>query len=461
MKQRLTYLLPFVAVAAVLVANGCGDDDDDPPNTKGSAGVGGTGGSAGKSGAGQGGAGAGGAGSGGAGAGGAGAGGAGAGGAGAGGAGAGGAGAGGAGAGGAGAGGAGAGGAGNGGGGFGGVPNVVPADTCETAPTVVMPPNQIGTIVSAQSFGPAGNDYAFKCNGDPVTNGPDLVFGVTTNGIGLMTVRSRNVDPNLDVGILALPACGSSEANEIACAANVGSGLNENFSFTTKAGQESFFLAVENETGIVGDPSKFSLEAYFSQALTTAATNSCATLPQAFSLSAAGNDDDLTTSVSVTGTTTGSGGDFDVPVTGSCTAGKVSEPKAGADQIIAMTPTASGTVIVLVDRVRGDAAFVPVISARQDACASTPTAPLACAVGAVGPKPGTAIAVNVTAGQTYHVIIDSLNASTSGQYLANFTLYPPATVLTSESNGRGGTRHVVRSAEGKVLHTWNMGSHGR
>jgi hypothetical protein len=237
--------------------------------------------------------------------------------------------------------------------------------------------------------------------------------------------------------------------------------LNENFSFTTKAGQESFFLAVENETGIVGDPSKFSLEAYFSQALTAAATNSCATLPKAFPLSPAGNDDDLTTSVSVTGTTTGAGGDFDVPLAGSCTVKSVPEPNAGADQVIAIAPNASGTVIVLVDRVRGDAAFVPVISARQDTCASTPTAPLACAVGAAGPEPGTGIAVNVTAGQTYHVIIDSLNAATSGQYLANFTLYPPATTLTAEPNGRGGTRHVVRSAEGKVLHTWNMGRSDR
>ena len=42
MKQRLTYLLPFVAAAAIVAANGCGDDEDDLPNTSGSAGRGGS-----------------------------------------------------------------------------------------------------------------------------------------------------------------------------------------------------------------------------------------------------------------------------------------------------------------------------------------------------------------------------------------------------------------------------------
>jgi hypothetical protein len=491
MKQRLTYFLPFVALTALAVANGCGDDDDDdypsPQGSSGTGGKGGTGGTGGKGGggagnagrsgtggAGQGGAGAAGAGQGGAGA--AGAAGAGQGGAGEGGAGAAGAGQGGAGEGGAGQGGAGEGGAGQGGagqGGAGGVPVVIPSDKCETAPVVEMPSNQLGQLISGQSFVDVSNDYSFKCGTQNVANGADLAFGIKTNGLGLMTIRTRDVDPNLNVAIIGAYACGTSLGDAVACANQQGSGKNEQFAYITKSGVDQLYIMVESESTAPSETQKFSLEGFFNLALTQAAVDSCTTPAVALPLKsqiqgAAETDKD----VLVLGSTATAKSDYSVPVgtagsggaagagggnqsTCSATAAGLDVAK-GNDQIVAVTPQASGSVAVFVSRAPGDTTYVPVVWAHGGGCEAAGN--LGCKVANANSE--AFLSFNVTQGQTYYTVIDSLNANTGGQYLAFFQHFGVQNITVTEEPvpGRANPRYIVRGPDGSVLRVVDLGN---
>ncbi|HEU4404298.1 MAG TPA: hypothetical protein VFS43_03265 [Polyangiaceae bacterium] len=438
MKQRLTYLLPFVALAALAAANGCGDDDDDSPGTKGAAGASGTGGRSGTGGTGGTGgqAGTGGAGGGGAGAG---------------------------------QGGGGAGGAGQGGGGaggVGGVPNVTPADTCETAPKATMPANQLGSIVQNQTFGTAASQYDFTCQGNVVIKGPDLVFNVVAPAVGVMTVRTKDVEGNLNVTLVARSECvgdagpggaggaaGAGTGETYACADNTPKGTppppdTETIFFTTTAGQESFVF-VENTTIGVADSSKFSLEAYFNQAVSDASSDSCAAAPTPLAVQLQNTTNPELTDRLVTGTTTGSGGDIDVPLVDGCSKATVPDQKAGAEEVFAVTPAATGTLAVFVERARGETAYVPVVSIREGGCSGTA---VKCSAGSAA-APAVATSLNVTAGQTYHIVVDSLNAATSGQYLATAFLIPAQGAVIAQEPSRypNGTRYVVRDPAGTVL----------
>ncbi len=534
MKQRLTFLLPFVALAAMAVVNGCGDDDDDYPNPSGAGGVsgasgrsgagrggmgvggggqggvgggdqggagagqgggdqsgggqgggeqggagqsgggqggaggvsgggqggaggvsgGGQGGAGGVSGAGQGGGGQGGAGQGGAGQGGVG--GAGQGGAsGVGGAGQGGAGQAGAGQGGAGQAGAGQGGAGqagaSGGAGAGGGPVVVPGDKCENAPVVALPPNQLGTIVEGQSLSSAKNDYAFTCQGKAVNDGPELVFGLSTPTTGVLTVRTRDLDPTLDVAILALPACGGGSGDDLGCGNQLPKGLDETFAFVTEAAPTVSYVFVEHTNFGQTPAPNFSLDAYFNQA-STQTSNSCAPAPAPITVPILNLNNPEVSDVLVTGTTVASGADFSVPTAGlgSCSNPPPElNPATGPDDVVALTPQASGTLFGFIQPLPGDANYRPVVWARSGGCQGATT--LACAVS--DPSGFAATSFDVTAGTTYHVVVDSLNAATAGSYLATFVLLPGGVKIEAQPSPKreGGQRYVVRSAQGEVL----------
>jgi hypothetical protein len=416
MKQRLTYLLPFVALAALAASNGCGDDDDDTSGSKGAAGSSGTGGKSGTGGAGGGSGTGGGSGQGGGG-----------------------------GSAGAGQGGGGAGGAGQGGGGAGGVPNVVPADTCEMPPFLTMPAGQLATIVANQEFGEAKSDYEFTCQGKAVSDGPDLVFGVTTSGVGAMTVRVTDTTEGLGVTVLGLSACGSSLADELGCSTS--NNVPQQFLFSTK-GEQTTYIAVEANTAVLPG-AKFSIEGYFNQALTGASADSCAAPLTAISIPVGNLANTELTDKLVTGTTTGAGGDFDVTPIGKDCVGV--SANAGEDEVIAVTPEASGTLFVTVDRAPGETKYTPVVSIRNEGCNS---APVACGSG--GTPAGTFL--SVTGGQTYHIVIDSFDAATSGQYLALVALFPLTATVATEPY-KNGSRFVVRDAGGRVLRTIDRARH--
>lgn len=428
MKQSLTYLLPFVALAALASANGCGDDDDDTAGSKGASGSSGTGGKSGTGGAGGGSGTGGGSGQGGGG-------------------------------GSAGA-GQGGGGAGQGGGGAGGVPIVIPADTCAAPPKATMPANSLGPIVEGQTFGTAKSDYDFTCQGNAVIKGPDLVFDVVAPAIGVMTVRTKDVEPTLNIALLARSVCsgdvggaggGGSLGETFACGDNTPKGTppppdSETIFFSTKAGQESF-LFVENTTIAVADSLKFSLEAYFNEALSGVATDSCTPPPTAVAIPPTNLANSELTDKLFTGTTTGSGGDLAVPLIDGCI--KVAAANAGEDEVIAVTPDATGTLAVFVERVRGEETYVPVVSVRQGGCPGTA---LKCAAG-TDAAPQVATTVDVTGGETYHLVIDSLDSATSGQYLATAFLIPTqgAVIAREPSKYPNGVRYVARDPAGKVL----------
>ncbi|HEU4404344.1 MAG TPA: DUF4394 domain-containing protein [Polyangiaceae bacterium] len=163
MKERFVWLLPLAAIAALTLANGCGDDDDDLPGTQGSAGASGTGGRAGTGGSGTGGSGTGGSGTGGSGTGGSGTAGSGTGGSGT-------AGSGTAGSGTAGSGTAGQGGGGQGGGGQGGAPNV--------------------PVVDVLALGANNTLYSFK------SNAPGEAKSVSVTGVVSGTLEGIDVRPS-------------------------------------------------------------------------------------------------------------------------------------------------------------------------------------------------------------------------------------------------------------------------
>ncbi len=443
MKQRLAYLLPLVALTALAMANGCGDDDDDGP-TQGSAGRGGGGsGRSGTGGGGQSGTG---------------------------------------GAGGAGQGGGGAGGAGQGGGGFGGVPNVTPADTCATAPKANMPANQLGEIVTAQTFAAAQSNYEFSCAGKAVIGGADYVFNVVTPAVGVLTVRTGAVDANLNVALVASTECGGDNvggaggggpADTLACVDNAPKGTpgvdSEAIFFPTKAGQESYvFVKTSAEPD---DTLKFSLNAYFNQALSQAATDSCSTPPTALTVPLQDTANPEKSDVLVTGSTATATSNFAVPTTGAGGAGGAGgtspncpanapglKANEGKDSVVAVTPAVNGTMVVFVTPAPGDTTYSPVVWARGGGCEGATV--LACGVGQAGGGTTTAaLQFAATQGQTYHVVIDSLDAAKAGAYLADFFLIPPtATVVAEPIAGRSGPRYVVKDAAGKTLRVWERSS---
>jgi hypothetical protein len=258
-----------------------------------------------------------------------------------------------------------------------------------------------------------------------------------------MMVRVSDATEGLGVTIFGLSTCGDSLSGELGCSTS--NNDPQQFFFATKAGEQTTTIAVEANTAIVPG-AKFSIEGYFNQALTGVATDSCTPAPAAIAIPVSNATNPELTDKLVTGTTTGSGGDFEVTAVGKDCVGVSAE--AGEDEVLAVTPQANGTLAVFVERAQGDAKYVPVVSITQDCNGAS----VACAAGKAD-VPSVSTFLTVTGGQTYHVVVDSLDGATSGQYLATVFLIPTqgAVIAREPSKYRNGSRHVVRDPAGKVL----------
>jgi hypothetical protein len=445
MNQRLTYLLPFVAAAAIMAANGCGDDDDDFPGTAGSAGKTGN---AGKGGSGGGGGGSAGGTQGAAGgtqgsaggtqgsAGGT-----------------------------QGAGGNTQGSGGGGGGGAGGAPpSEKPTDTCQDVPFVAVQSATYAPVVSNETFGESKNDYILQCRGAVLKSGPDMVVGVTAPTAGFIRLRTQGekVD-GLDVGLVVSSQCQNSSVEICGNnAPNVGLGF-EQIQLPVIANQK-FYVFMRN---VSADPAATADDPFSVNAALMAPpspppqANTCGQLGQPLELQLKDVDNPATELV-VVGTTLGAGSDETVPTPGAggaggganpaCPTGGKLEPAKGEEQMVAIRPLADGVLIAAVQRANGDTQYQPVVWAREAACDSSGSV-VGCGVGANGLA---GIGVPVTAGKTYYVVIDSLNALVGGSYIANIFLSPPlpppANGVALNYEGPAERAHLVaRDGNGKVI----------
>jgi hypothetical protein len=246
------------------------------------------------------------------------------------------------------------------------------------------------------------NDAQGSCEGSDFSL--DVVYAITPDVAGNVEISTSGVSADAQLGVYVRSACADA-GSELGCTGHPAAGQSATVKFIA-AGGTTYFVFVDGVSS--GGAAAFSLSASLTPAGTGSLSDACTPAASAI---APGQ------TISLMGDTTTAAADLTMPEIGSC-AGTVADPTEGPDQVIAVTPSASGTLKVDVDP--GSSDLDPVIYV------STACGDAAKAVGCANESGGgpETLSVPVTAGSTYFVVIDAAQAGLVGTYAANITLLP-------------------------------------